>query len=221
MSNSDRYSLISDLGYYARFYEVRTAIRSVFGISFFHIAILDCEKQVILEGGCDDKGFLSIREFPLLNGTMNDYVIEKEKIRKLSAEDDFQLSAVNTKETYNERKRLIGDMSFLYSTLGESRELCFIFGWETKDEFIAGLSWEEDIEKRWLELEKIPDGKCEYDFSGHQGWNCESVVSYIVRGVRDEKQGKLMKFLKKGGIDRQGRIFGIQSRSSSSKSSKT
>lgn len=207
---SKRNAFISELKETCRYYEISTPINR--GRLGYHTALLDCNKQAIIEGTCDDNGKLSVSEFALISGNLSDYITDREEILgfKFSKEKDICVTGVDTKETFKKHEQLIGKYAAL-AFLGK------IFYKQFYRQLIDALPSEELLEYFWREAEQLHK---EYDFSGEKGWNCESLVSYICTGSPDSTQGKFWKFLKKFGLNKEGRLFGMRSGSSRSKSSR-
>lgn len=67
-----------------------------------------------------------------------------------------------------------------------------------------------EVEKRWEEMYDVQCIK-EYDVTGEEGWNCESVVFYILYGQPESPQGSENKFWKRLGVlDKDGNPFSSQ-----------
>jgi hypothetical protein len=89
-----------------------------------------------------------------------------------------------------------------------------------KEQLLGILPRSEWLEKRWDALVEDGDKKYEYDFSGEQGWNCESVVNYVISGNPLSEQGKFYAWLKNLGLSKDGKLSASESKSSKSGSSK-
>jgi hypothetical protein len=228
----DKNKSIAELSNEARFHIIRTPVNSVFR-SAKHIAILDCKTKMILEGVKDDKGYLLI-DGPLYTGkTIEDYIKHRQSCQKFNFVQRHDIEIVSLRLTKQGYYKLLnagvddrdGDIALLQlRNLAEKAASRSAFLWPVRL-LIEGLAKEDyddlvddrlssyhpdenDMEERWDELENLPKRKYKYDYSRENGWNCESVVSYILAGLPYPSQGEKYAYLKNLGIlDRHGNLF--------------
>jgi hypothetical protein len=188
---------------------------------------------MILEGVKDDKGYLLI-EGPLYTGkTIEDYIKHRQSCQKFNFDQlhDIQIASIRlTKQGYykllnagvDEADADIISLQLKNQALKVASQSAFL--WPVRA-LIEGLAKEDfddlvddrlssyhpdenDMEERWDELENLPKRKHKYDYSTENGWNCESVVAYILTALPYPSQGEKYAYLKNLGIlDRHGNLF--------------